>query len=60
MQELLETTGILVRDSGKADRYKRPLVWVILPDGRSAGSVLIKEGLAKEWAPEYEADWCKK
>lgn len=58
MQELLKTPGIQVRDSGKADRYKRPLVWVILPDGRSAGSVLIAEGLARVWTPSYEAYWC--
>lgn len=60
MQELLDTPGIQIRDSGGVDktRTKRPLVWVILPDGRSAGSILIGEGLAREWTPEYKADWC--
>lgn len=59
MQELLSQPGVQVRDSGKADRYKRPLVWVILPDGRSAGAVLIAEGLAAVWTPGYRADWCE-
>jgi endonuclease YncB( thermonuclease family) len=58
MQELLETPGVQVRDSGKVDRYKRPLVWIILPDGRSVGSLLIAEGLARGWTPESKADWC--
>lgn len=58
MQELLVTPGVQVRGSGKVDRYKRPLVWVVLPDGRSAGSVLIAEGLARVWMPSYQANWC--
>jgi len=58
MQELLETPGVQVRDSGKVDSHKRPLVWVMLPDGRSAGAVLIEEGLAKVWTPNYQATWC--
>lgn len=58
MQELLNQPGVKVFDSGKRDRYKRPLVWVILPDGKSAGSVLISEGLARKWHKGYRADWC--
>lgn len=60
MQELLDTPGIQIRGSGKRDktRGKRPLVWVILPDGRSAGAILIEEGLARKWTPDYKADWC--
>ena len=59
MNELLSTHGVQVWDSGERDeRWDRPLVWVILPDGRSAGSVLIDEGLARVWTPDYEADWC--
>ncbi|WP_297833934.1 thermonuclease family protein [uncultured Roseibium sp.] len=58
MQELLMTPGVQVRDYGKTDRYKRPLVWVILSNGRSDGSVLIAEGLARVWMPGYEAYWC--
>ena len=60
MAALLKTKGLRIIDSGQADktRTKRPLVWIILPDGRSVGSVLMNEGLARRWTPEYEADWC--
>ena len=59
MAELLLTPGIGVYKSGEVDtRYKRPLVWVLLPDGRSIGSVLIDEGLARRWTPKYMPDWC--
>lgn len=56
MKELLPRAQVY--DSGERDRYKRPLVWVRLPDGRSVGSVLISEGLARAWRPKYQADWC--
>lgn len=57
MSELLEK-GAEVYDSGERDRYKRPLVWVRLPDGRSIGSVLMAEGLAAEWRRGRAATWC--
>lgn len=50
--------GAQVYDSGKRDRYKRPLVSVRLPDGRAIGSVLIEEGLAARWTPGYDPQWC--
>ncbi len=56
MSELLEQ-GAQVHDSGKRNRHKRPLVWVRMPDGRSIGSILITEGLAREWRPGTRADW---
>jgi micrococcal nuclease len=60
MQQLVATPGVQVIDSGERDRTRsrRPLVWIKLPDGRSVGSVLIAEGLAREWTPNYRADWC--
>jgi micrococcal nuclease len=60
MQELLSTPGVQIIDSGQRDRTRsrRPLVWIKLPDGRSVGSVLIAEGLARVWTPQYQADWC--
>jgi micrococcal nuclease len=59
MAQLLNIPGLKIYDSGEDDgRYRRPLVWVVLPDGRSVGSVLIGEGLARRWTPEYEANWC--
>lgn len=59
LAQLLKTPGVMVYDSGQKDgRYKRPLVWVMLPDGRSAGSVMISEGLARAWTPDYKPTWC--
>ena len=60
MSELLKTKGLRIIDSGQLDatRTKRPLVWILLADGRSVGSVLLNEGLARRWTPDYEADWC--
>jgi micrococcal nuclease len=60
MQELLDTPGMKVYDSGEVDKteQRRPLVWIVLPDGRTAGSILIEEGLARVWTPGYKADWC--
>lgn len=56
MGELLPNAEVY--DSGKRDRYGRPLVWVRLKDGRSVGSLLIDEGLARSWSPKYRAEWC--
>lgn len=60
MEQLLATPGIQVLDSGERDttQSRRPLVWVKLPDDRSVGSVLMAEGLAREWNRDYRADWC--
>lgn len=58
LKQLLRAPGIAVVASGQVDRYDRPLVWVLLPDGRSVGSVLIAEGLARRWTPHYRAAWC--
>ncbi len=58
MQELLDQAGVKVKDSGERDRYERPLVWVVLPNGPTAGSVLVSEGHARVWRPGYRADWC--
>jgi endonuclease YncB( thermonuclease family) len=59
MEELLRTPGLQIIDSGKRDRYKRPLVSAVLASGETIGSVLIAEGLAVEWTPGYKANWCK-
>lgn len=60
MDELLETPGIQVVDSGQFDKTssRRPLVWVKLPNGRTVGNIMIAEGLAKRWSPGYKANWC--
>jgi endonuclease YncB( thermonuclease family) len=58
LQQLLDQPGVQVVDSGKRDRYGRPLVWVKLANGRTAGEVLIGEGFAVRWTPDYEPGWC--
>jgi micrococcal nuclease len=59
MAELLRTPGLTIEDSGEIDRFERPLVVLRLPDGRTIGSVLLAEGLAVEWRPGSDNDWCK-
>ena len=51
--------GYRIADSGGKDRTsdRRALVRVILPDGRDAGQVLIREGLAQPW-PNKGNKWC--
>lgn len=62
MEELLSRPGIQVFDSGQFDKTqsKRPLVWVKLPSGRTVGNLMIAEGLARKWTPDYKANWCAK
>lgn len=59
MAELLRTPGLTIEDSRQSDRYDRPLVVLRLPDGRTIGSVLLAEGLAVEWRPGGDFDWCR-
>ncbi|MBI1620378.1 thermonuclease family protein [Aquamicrobium sp. cd-1] len=59
LQELLDQRGTRVEDSGKRDRYGRPLVVVKLGDGTTAGEVLLREGYAVRWKPGYKASWCE-
>lgn len=59
LEELIQQKGVKVEDSGHVDpSFKHPLVRVRLPDGRFAGEVLIEEGYAVEWKPDYTPDWC--
>lgn len=58
MAELLSAPGLIIEDSGEVDRYDRPLVVLRLPDGRTIGSILQAEGLAVEWRPSGDFDWC--
>ncbi|MBG6209772.1 endonuclease YncB(thermonuclease family) [Labrenzia sp. EL_126] len=60
LQDLLNTAGVEVWDSGERDKTetKRRLVWVVLPGGRTAGSILIEEGHARIWKPKHKNNWC--
>lgn len=57
--QALMSNGYRLADSGTKDRTSdhRNLVHVILPDGRDAGKVLVKEGLAQLW-PNKGNRWC--
>ncbi|MGB3503493.1 MAG: thermonuclease family protein [Mesorhizobium sp.] len=59
LQELLDQRGTRVEDSGKRDRYGRPLVVVRLSNGSTAGEVLMREGYAVRWTPKYQSSWCR-
>ena len=58
LQELLDQRGTRVEDSGKRDRYGRPLVVVRLGNGVTAGEVLMRDGYAVRWQPGYRPTWC--
>lgn len=58
LQELIESLGMQIEDSGQIDPFDRPLVTIRMPDGQTAGQILIDEGMAVEWTPEYRANWC--
>lgn len=58
LQQLM-SGGYMLEDSGRKDRTsdRRALMQIILPDGRDAGQILIKEGLSQPW-PNRGNKWC--
>lgn len=60
LKELLFAGVPRIEDSGARDRTqsRRPLINILLPDGREAGQVLMSEGLAREWRAKHRIDWC--
>lgn len=61
LQELIETPGMQIEDSGQRDatRQTRRLVTLRMPDGQTAGQMLIDEGYAGIWTPDAgQVDWC--
>lgn len=58
LQELLDQRGTYIEDSGRRDRYGRPLVIVRLANGMTAGEVLMRDGYAVRWQPGYRPTWC--
>lgn len=59
MAELLRTPGLTIEESGKIDRYDRPLVVLRLLDGRTIGNMMLAKGLAVEWRPGSDFAWCR-
>jgi endonuclease YncB( thermonuclease family) len=58
--QALMTRGYHIADGGEKDRTsdRRSLVRIMLPDGRDAGRVLLREGLAQPW-PNKGNRWCE-
>ena len=50
--------GYRINWSGRSGIYHRALVTITLSDGRDAGEVLLKEGLAQPW-PNHSNPWCR-
>ncbi|WP_309085994.1 thermonuclease family protein [Chelativorans sp.] len=57
LDELLRE-DVTIEDSGVRDRYRRPLVWVRMPNGEDVGEVLLREGYALPWRPGKRVSWC--
>lgn len=58
LEALLSDTDVTVFDTGERDRIQRPLVRVMLSNGRTAGSVLFEEALASRRMVGRKIDWC--
>lgn len=57
LEELLRQ-DVSVEDSGVRDRWGRRLVWVRMPNGETAGEVLLRDGYAVIWRPGKQISWC--
>lgn len=60
LADIIARPGVRVEYSGAKDRTRtrRPLIWIRLPEGGTAGETLLKEGYAREWRPRKKASWC--
>lgn len=58
LRELLKGERVRIEVLG-ADRSKRPMVNLYLPDDREIGQILLKEGHARVWRPGKKVDWCR-
>lgn len=57
LEELLRQ-DVKVEDSGVKDRWGRPLVWVRMPNGETAGEILLRDGYGVVWRPGKKISWC--
>ncbi|MEL7444684.1 MAG: thermonuclease family protein [Pseudomonadota bacterium] len=57
MRDLIRAPGVSIVDSGEVDRFDRPLVWLRLASGATAGEILLAEGHARAW-PDGAKFWC--
>lgn len=53
--EILASGDVAIHRQGR-DRYRRTLA-IVTVDGRSAGDILVSEGLARTWSGRREP-WC--
>ncbi|TBA16305.1 thermonuclease family protein [Rhizobium ruizarguesonis] len=60
LRELLAEKGLRVMFSGVADKTPshRPLINVYRANGEEIGKKLLREGIARPWAPRQRNDWC--
>jgi endonuclease YncB( thermonuclease family) len=58
LEELISEDGVRIEYSGENDRWGRPLVWIRMVNGQTAGSILMEEGHAERWLPGSSHDWC--
>lgn len=59
LNELVGIPGTTIENSGARDRSGRPLVRIRLPNGKTAETVLLEEGLALPWTRTLRNDWCR-
>ena len=61
LAEVLADSRIVIDRQPKPDRYGRTLA-TVLADGRDAGEVILREGLARKWTKKFdyrEEPWCQ-
>ena len=58
LSQLVKAPGVKIEDSRAVDSSDRPLVRIRLPNGKTAGQMLIDEGYAVVWTPGYKRPWC--
>jgi endonuclease YncB( thermonuclease family) len=51
--------GYRINWTGRKGEYHRDIVTITLSDGRDAGTVLLREGLAQRWPNAGDAVWCR-
>ena len=60
LKQLLEGEKVkIVAEGFDKTPDKRPLVNIYLSDGSEVGTILLKEGFAREWRPRHKVNWCE-
>lgn len=59
LNEFLMHPGVQVLETGSVDIDGKPLIYLQFANNTVIGGIMIQEGLAQEWTPDYESDWCE-